>query len=229
PADLNGLPSLNPINPNEKCFWLWKPSFADPRDLTQWHSCVADIFDGDIDFSPALTARVMHTILFSPRKSDGEFEEFMKRTIDRLMHIKDGEGQMVIKSIWFGKVLAEKEKLPTDALHAHPLYFDEDVRAKWKYCLSMSLANEKDLFEFLNDKLHAAIRKDIYTFLDPNVGPLYERVDKQRKGDDASANGSGLGDVIEKIMSKHMIRLDYRVPNPFIVYEAIDAVQFEVT
>lgn len=208
--------TLNPLGNDIRTFWLWDAAYANDVDAKAWHHCVSDVFDGDIDFNPMYNSRVMHNILFAPRKNDEEFEKFMKNIIDKIIQLKSIDGEMFIKSIWFGKISKQNLENMIDPIHADPLYFDDHVLAKWRYCLTITFKSEKDLSDYYGHSDHGPIRREVYSFLDDKAKSLYTLMAN-------SGDIKGIGEVIERLISKQMLRLDYAVPNPYMVYEAVDA------
>ena len=204
---------------NEPYFWIYQQTFSG-LDSDSWYGCVADVFDGDIDFSPTNNSMIMHTILISVANSDctkENFEREIKSIMDRVIDLPCDPKQKkpkFIKSIWFG---SNEHKLGSvkDPKHQASIHVSsEEVGFEWDYCLTMSFEDEKILKAYYSDSDHADIRKDLYCLLDNNVAMLY-------------ALDPLPGDIIESIMKKHIRRMDFRVPNPFAIYSSIGAPEFE--
>jgi len=206
-------------------FWTWLDGYSTLGDDLSWLRCVADVFDGDIDFGPSYKAAVMHNVLFNPPIEDGKagdagystFERFIKEVIFSLLQMKVGD-ETLVKSIWFGRYANEMDVASNDPIHQNRLLREPSV---WKFCLSMTFQNQDALRDFYEHPEHAQIRRKIYEFLDPNVAMLYRAVEEN-----GAAEESTIGSAIERIVSKYLLRMDYLMPDPYFIYRAVAAPQF---
>jgi TIR domain len=213
---------------DQRSFWVWRHEYGNMSNSTPWHRCVSDMFDEDVDFSPTYNSSVMHKVFFAPdsarlasrpleSRAHGDFQEFMKKVINDLLKLESSKNEKLVQSIWFGLAVPEADVEANDPIHQNRLLIDPSV---WKYCLSMSFRNQAELKEFYENTQHSKIRRRIYEFLDPSVAALYSTIAKPPDPD------SRVGEAIERIMRRYMVRMDYIVPNPYVVYDAINAPSF---
>jgi len=208
-------------------FWLWREPYENVNDSKAWLRCVSDVFDEDVDFTPTYNSMVMHIVLFAPDperrtsarsgKKDAAFQEFMKQVINDLVELKSSRGELLVQSIWFGRTVPESDIEANDPIHQNRVLVD---LSGWDYCLNISFRNQDELREFYEHEKHGEIRQRVYEFLDPNMRVLYAAIGKSNN------RNENIGEAIERIVRKYMLRMDYIVPNPYVVYEAISAPNF---
>ena len=218
---------LKPSEASGAQFWLWDDRFADD-DPKYWYSCVSDVFGGDIDFGAKYTADVIHSVLISPpaHRSDAEVIDAIRDAINGVLRMTDATGERLVKSIWFGRSTDEAVDKPIrDGKLGSPLDMNKAFHAKWRWCLTMSFESEKARDQYYENIEHGEVRKNLYSFLDQTAAQLYEDAESI-VGDDAAKER--IGRVIEQIISQHIMRMDYFVPSPFVVYSAIKPPSFNV-
>jgi len=213
--DLNGLKDVIYSEETEYgIFWKWIDLYSAEVHDNSWFSCVADIFDGDIDFSPTNNSKIMHNVLLSTpdHLSEKDFEVFMKSCMNHLLSIEK-DSKPIVKSMWFGR--KSENVNVTDKLHKGTIIIDTTPGFYWEYCLTTSFNSPKDLEFYYQHEIHCDVRKRLYEKLNPSVRELYNMDDE------------GAGEIVESIMKKHVARLDYEVPDQNIVYSSIEAPTFE--
>lgn len=205
--------------------YRWRDDFS--TDDQRWFAAVAAAFAKEPLEGEIRDRAIMHLVLFSRdlTQSAGEdakaFAQRMRAVVGDLLDIRKGQ-RTLVKDLWYGTTgdLTARHEDPT---HKAKLRLENSVSSQYPHCLALSFASQADLDDYYKDPRHATARRRLYRAFSSEVGELIDSID----GASTDAEKRRLGDALEVLVSRHMVRLDFASRDPFGIFADIQAPAFK--